>query len=140
MHILIDTLKLITLYNKKLLEKYDGDQGAAIGLITFVDETHGIDIWNPFYDSTLRFEVIPTEEYNEQQLQSMVNQLHPKEEVNTAGHRIVNYYKVKAVSEVKCIGVTDDCIVGYAQSEPYAVELPTVIWVEHLQEEVNRYV
>lgn len=131
MNKLIDTLKLITLYNEKLLEKYDGDQGEAAGLITFTDETQDISVWNPFYDTTLRFEVIPTEEYTEQQLQSMIDQLHPKEEVNTCGNRMVGYYKVKVDSEVKCIGVTDECIVGYGDEKPYEVEIPSIIWIEH---------
>lgn len=135
----MERLQLITLYNEHLLARYEGDQGAAVGLITFCDESQGIDIWNPFYDSSLRYEVEPTEEYTEEQLLSMLEQLLLKEEVNTGGNCIVDFYKVNVESEVKCIGVTDDCIIGFAELEPYLVEVPTEVWLVHRSED-TRYV
>jgi hypothetical protein len=128
----LEKLKLITLYNEKILEKVEGDQNLAVGLITFTDEIQGVSVWNPFYDSSLRFDVIPTEEYTEKQLQIMLDQIHPKEEVNTGGNCMVNFYKVKVDSDVKCIVVNDECIVGYSDVEPYTLEIPTEIWVFHL--------
>lgn len=129
---LIEILEIITVHNENLLKKFGGDQGATTGLITFTDELQGVEIWNPFYDNTLQIEVNPTEEYSEQQLQSMVNQLHPKEEINTGGQCMVDLYKVKGNSQIKSIGVTSDCIVGYAESEPFEMEIPTELWIEHL--------
>lgn len=129
---LMEILEIITLYNENLLKKFDGDQGATIGLITFIDEIQGVAVWNPFYDCSLRIEVNPTEEYTEQQLQSMVNQLHPKEVIYTGGQCMADLYKVKVSSEVQSIGVTSDCIVGFAEIEPFDVEIPTEVWIEHL--------
>lgn len=41
----------------------------------FVDNQSGQCIWNPFYDSTLRFEVDPIEEYGLDQIISLVKSL-----------------------------------------------------------------
>ncbi|MEK5209646.1 hypothetical protein [Psychrobacillus sp. FSL H8-0510] len=135
---LIETLKIIVIYNQQILEKFDGDQGAAKGLITFVDQ--GFAIWHPFYDSTLRLQVNPTVEYSEQQLQTMVNQLSQKIAMSTGENCMVDLYKVNVESDVQSIGVTDECIVGYAEQEPFEVEIPTQIWCLHFQEGLNEYV
>lgn len=126
---LIETLRIIAIYNEQLLSKVDGDQGAAKGLITFVDEQTNMTVWNPFCDTSLRFDVIPTETYELHLLQSMVEQLSPKVVMNTAGQCLVDLYQVKIASEVQSIGVSDDCIVGYAESDPFSEEYPTEVWI-----------
>lgn len=137
---LIETLRVITIYNEQLLNTVDGDQGAAKGLITFVDEEEGVSVWNPFYDTSLRFEVDPLLTYKESQLQAMVDQLSPKEVMQTGGNCMVDLYQVMIESEVRSIGVSDDCIVGYAEPNPFSVDIPTVTWIVSSQEELNAYV
>lgn len=139
-NISIETLRVITVYNEQLLIKVDGDQGAAEGLITFADEVAGISVWNPFYDTSLRFEVDPMLTYSENQLQFMVNQLSPKEVVSTGGHCTLDLYQVLTKSEVRSIGVSEDCIVGFAETDPFSVEVPTEIWIVSLLEELNTHV
>lgn len=135
---LIETLKVIVIYNKQILEKFNGDQEAAEGLITFVDQ--GLAIWHPFYDSTLRLQVVPTVEYSEQQLRTMVNQLSPKVVMNTGDNCMVDLYKVNVDSDVQCIGVTDECIVGYAEQEPFSVDFPTTMWCLNFHEGLVEHV
>lgn len=42
--------------------------GGSVTLISFEHEEHGINIHNPFYDVTGRFEVDPIKEYGEENL------------------------------------------------------------------------
>lgn len=63
-------------YNIQQLEKVDGDQGQAEGLITLFCEKEGVEVWNPFYDTTLRVEVDPIEEYGEEAIQYMIERFH----------------------------------------------------------------
>lgn len=139
-NLLIETLRVITIYNEQLLNKVDGDQGAAVGLITFVDEEAGMSVWNPFYDTSLRFEVDPILTYTEQQLQSMVDQLSPKEVMYTGGNCTLDLYQVLIENEVRSIGVSEDCIVGFAEQDPFSVEFPTEIWLVSLPKEMNTHV
>lgn len=133
---LIETLRIITIHNEQLLNMVDGDQGAAKGLITFVDDQSDMEIWNPFCDTSLRFDVIPTDTYKLHHLQSMVEQLSPKMVMNTGGQCMVDLYHVNTDSEVQSIGISYDCIVGYAEREPFDIDEPTVVWCVELYKEI----
>ena len=132
---LIETLRIITIYNEQLLNMVDGDQGAAEGLITFVDEQSDMVIWNPFCDTSLRYDVIPTDTYELHQLQSMVEQLSPKIVMNTGGQCMVDLYQVNIACQVQSIGISDDCIVGYAERDPFDVDESTAVWSIHFYKE-----
>ena len=126
-------LEIITIHNEEMLKKVDGDQGRAVGLIDFYDVVTGVSVWNPFYDVTLINEVVPTEEYSRFQLKYMLDRLHPAVHWDTGGNCTANVYKLtRPAGEVKSIVVTDDCIVGYADEEPFEVDEPTEVWVRHL--------
>ena len=56
-------LKEIVSFNEAQLNKVQGDQGSAVGLITFTDVDNSTSIYDPFYDSSLRFPVDPIKEY-----------------------------------------------------------------------------
>lgn len=60
-------------HNERQMNKVDGDQGSAENLITFVFEEEEVEIWNPFLDSSCRFEVDPVTEYGEKNIQEMIN-------------------------------------------------------------------
>ena len=59
----IKKLETIVAYNELIMDKVDHDQSNAKGLITFLDESEGVEVWNPFYDTTMRVEVDPIKEY-----------------------------------------------------------------------------
>lgn len=65
-------LRTIVEYNEQKLKKVDYDQGRTDGLITFHEEVEGMEIWNPFKDITLRYDVDPIEEYGELKLNEMI--------------------------------------------------------------------
>jgi hypothetical protein len=65
-------LKAVVQYNKEQLKKVDWDQNYAEGLITLHEENEGIDVWDPFHDTTLRFDVDPITEYGESKVTDMV--------------------------------------------------------------------
>jgi hypothetical protein len=69
-----EKLLKIVAYNEELMDLADGDQSSAKGLITFLDESEGVDIWHPFYDTTLRCEVDPIKEYGMEGIQQMLNE------------------------------------------------------------------
>lgn len=65
-------LKEVVAYNEKQMDKVDGDQCSAENLITFDD--CGVEIYNPFYESSGRFEVDPIKEYGDEKIQEMINE------------------------------------------------------------------
>lgn len=71
---MIEELRLVVNYNEEKLKEVDGDQGSAVGLITI--ESDDCDVWNPFYDSSLRFDVDPIVEYGEVAIREMIAQFH----------------------------------------------------------------
>lgn len=64
-------LKEIVSFNEAQLNKVEGDQGSAVGLITFTDIENSTSIYDPFYDSSLRFPVDPIKEYGVEAILSM---------------------------------------------------------------------
>lgn len=56
-------LNTIVQYNGVQLERVEGDQTHAKNLITLFDENEGVSVWNPFFDTTLIYEVNPIKEY-----------------------------------------------------------------------------
>lgn len=128
-----EMLTVLTIHNEEMMKRVDGDQSRAVGLITFYHDTTGVVIWNPFKDNTLRAEVVPTDEYSETELQHMVSYLLPAEHWDTGGNCTATVYKLETpFGGVKSIGVTDDCIVGFADESPFEVDEPTEIWVRHI--------
>lgn len=65
-------LREVVAYNEKQMDKVDGDQCSAENLATFYNGD--AEIWNPFYESSCRFEVDPIKEYGEENIQKMINE------------------------------------------------------------------
>lgn len=65
-------LKEIVKYNEKQLEEVNGEQDRAKNLIVF--EFNGVDIYNPFLDETMRFEVQPSQHYGISNINKMIKQ------------------------------------------------------------------
>lgn len=63
-----EKLEKIVKHNQKMLAK-----GREDLVVTFLDESEGISVWNPFFDVTERFEVDPINEYSPVELYSMID-------------------------------------------------------------------
>lgn len=65
-------LKDIVRYNVSQLQKVDFDQTNARGLIVIHEDKHGVDVFNPFCDTTGMHTVDPIEEYGEDAIRDMI--------------------------------------------------------------------
>lgn len=66
-------LKKVVEHNEAILSKVDYDQSQAKGLITFYDAESEVEVWDPFSDSSMRYEVEPVNEYGEKHLLKMID-------------------------------------------------------------------
>lgn len=67
---MLSELEKVVAHNRKQVSLVEGDAGRATNVITFVFE--GMSIYDPFYDSTLRFSVDPFEEYGMDNIKKMI--------------------------------------------------------------------
>lgn len=65
-----EDLRKIVDHNYKQLEKVGGDQSSAEGLITLTES--GIEVYDPFVDTSLINKVDPVKEYGEAQIKAML--------------------------------------------------------------------
>lgn len=76
-NILLD-LRTVVSHNQKQISLVDGDVNYAENVISF--EFEGMSVYDPFFDTTLRFPVDPIEEYGIENIQNMIdkyNELSP---------------------------------------------------------------
>lgn len=67
----IKLLKKIVEFNKKIINKNNGDFNNSLNEVIFFDYK-GYSIWNPFKDETSRFEIDPLEKYGEEKIKKFI--------------------------------------------------------------------
>lgn len=63
-----EELKRIVKHNERMKEK-----GREDLVVTFIDESEGVEVWNPFLDVSERFDVNPFEEYTPPEIYGMID-------------------------------------------------------------------
>lgn len=71
---MLNELRLVVEHNYRMLEHAEGDQSRAEGLITFLCVEENVNVFDPFYDTTLRVVVDPIEEYGEDNIKKMITE------------------------------------------------------------------